>query len=88
MKSIYKLLKIGEAIVEGNTVTLQIKGISAHGSTPEKGENAGLLLANFLTTVALDGKGASFVSFATETFTGDTLERKLVFLIKTILVVH
>ena len=76
MKSIYKLLKIGEAIVEGNTVTLQIKGISAHGSTPEKGENAGLLLANFLTTVALDGKGASFVSFATETFTGDTLGEK------------
>ncbi|MDA1531745.1 dipeptidase PepV [Bacillus cereus group sp. TH260-2LC] len=68
--------KIGEAIVEGNTVTLRIKGISAHGSTPEKGENAGLLLANFLTTVALDGKGASFVSFATETFTGDTLGEK------------
>ncbi|AXY06314.1 dipeptidase PepV [Bacillus anthracis] len=68
--------KIGETIVEGNTVTLQIKGISAHGSTPEKGENAGLLLANFLTTVALDGKGASFVSFATETFTGDTLGEK------------
>ncbi|MBF7152911.1 MULTISPECIES: dipeptidase PepV [Bacillus] len=65
--------KIGEAIVEGNTVTLQIKGISAHGSTPEKGENAGLLLANFLTKVALDGKGASFATFATETFTGDIL---------------
>ncbi|PEM58685.1 dipeptidase PepV [Bacillus wiedmannii] len=65
--------KIGEAIVEGNTVTLQIKGVSAHGSTPEKGENAGLLLANFLTKVALDGKGASFASFVTETFTGDIL---------------
>lgn len=69
--------KIGEAIVEGNTVTLQIKGISAHGSTPEKGENAGLLLANFLTTVALDGKGASFASFVTETFTGDILGEKV-----------
>ncbi|MGE1129049.1 dipeptidase PepV [Bacillus wiedmannii] len=68
--------KIGEAIVEGNTVTLQIKGISAHGSTPEKGENAGLLLANFLTTVALDGKGASFASFVIETFTGDILGEK------------
>ncbi|PRT24914.1 dipeptidase PepV [Bacillus wiedmannii] len=68
--------KIGEAIVEGNTVTLQIKGISAHGSTPEKGENAGLLLANFLTTVALDGKGASFALFVTETFTGDILGEK------------
>lgn len=57
-------------------MTLQIKGISAHGSTPEKGENAGLLLANFLTTVALDGKGASFASFVTETFTGDILGEK------------
>ncbi|HGH7172713.1 TPA: dipeptidase PepV [Bacillus wiedmannii] len=68
--------KIGEAIVEGNTVTLQIKGISAHGSTPEKGENAGLLLANFLTKVALDGKGDSFAAFVTETFTGDILGEK------------
>lgn len=55
---------------------MQIKGISAHGSTPEKGENAGLLLANFLTKVALDGKGASFASFVTETFTGDILGEK------------
>ncbi|HDR6312393.1 TPA: dipeptidase PepV [Bacillus cereus] len=68
--------KIGEAIVEGNMVTLQIKGVSAHGSTPEKGENAGLLLANFLTKVALDGKGASFATFATKTFTGDIYGEK------------
>lgn len=68
--------KIGEAIVESNTVTLQIKGISAHGSTPEKGENAGLLLANFLTTVALDGKANAFATFATETFAGDIFGEK------------
>ncbi|MED1608450.1 dipeptidase PepV [Bacillus paranthracis] len=68
--------KIGEAIVEGNTVTLQIKGVSAHGSTPEKGENAGLLLANFLTTVSLDGKAKAFATFATETFTGDIFGEK------------
>lgn len=57
-------------------MTLQIKGISAHGSTPEKGENAGLLLVNFLTKVSLDGKGASFASFVTETFTGDIMGEK------------
>lgn len=57
-------------------MTLQIKGISAHGSTPEKGENAGLLLVNFLTKVSLDGKGASFTSFVTETFTGDIMGEK------------
>ncbi|ANC21754.1 dipeptidase PepV [Bacillus cereus] len=68
--------KIGESTIEGNTVTLQIEGISAHGSTPEKGENAGLLLANFLTTVSLDGKATAFAAFATETFTGDIFGEK------------
>ncbi|MEB8572222.1 dipeptidase PepV [Bacillus thuringiensis serovar nigeriensis] len=68
--------KIGKSTIEGNTVTLQIEGISAHGSTPEKGENAGLLLANFLTTVSLDGKATAFAAFATETFTGDILGEK------------
>ncbi|HGA1024195.1 TPA: dipeptidase PepV [Bacillus cereus] len=68
--------KIGKSTIEGNTVTLQIEGISAHGSTPEKGENAGLLLANFLTTVSLDGKATAFATFATETFTGDIFGKK------------
>ncbi|MDA2380592.1 dipeptidase PepV [Bacillus cereus] len=68
--------KIGKSTIEGNTVTLQIEGISAHGSTPEKGENAGLLLANFLTTVSLDGKATAFATFATETFNGDIFGEK------------
>ncbi|XLP21157.1 dipeptidase PepV [Bacillus toyonensis] len=68
--------KIGKSTIEGNTVTLQIEGISAHGSTPEKGENAGLLLANFLTTVSLDGKANAFATFAVETFTGDIFGEK------------
>ncbi|PGB01345.1 dipeptidase PepV [Bacillus toyonensis] len=68
--------KIGKSTIEGNTVTLQMEGISAHGSTPEKGENAGLLLANFLTTVSLDGKANAFATFAAETFTGDIFGEK------------
>ncbi|PGZ08662.1 dipeptidase PepV [Bacillus cereus] len=68
--------KIGKSTIEGNTVTLQMEGISAHGSTPEKGENAGLSLANFLTTVSLDGKANSFATFVTETFTGDIFGEK------------
>ncbi|MDA2644050.1 dipeptidase PepV [Bacillus cereus] len=68
--------KIGKSTIEGNAVTLQIEGISAHGSTPEKGENAGLLLANFLTTVSLDGKATAFATFATATFTGDIFGEK------------
>lgn len=73
---IQKIGKKGTAKIEGSLVTLQAEGISAHGSTPEKGENAGLLLAHFLTTVLLDGQGAAFASFAHETFTGDTLGEK------------
>lgn len=68
--------KTGKAIVENNTVTLQVEGISAHGSTPEKGENAGLTLANFLVSLSLDGRARQFVTFAAETFTGDTLGKK------------
>ncbi|HDX9579194.1 TPA: dipeptidase PepV [Bacillus pseudomycoides] len=68
--------KNGKAIVEGNTVTLQIKGVSAHGSTPEQGENAGLTLVNFLTTISLDEQGVAFASLAAETFTNDTLGEK------------
>lgn len=68
--------KIEKSTIEGNTVTLQMEGISAHGSTPEKGENAGLLLANFLTTVSLDGKANAFATFAAETFTGDIFGEK------------
>lgn len=68
--------KTGKAIVENNTVTFQVEGISAHGSTPEKGENAGLTLVNFLASLSLDGRARQFVTFAAETFTGDTLGKK------------
>lgn len=68
--------KAGKAIVEGNSVTLQVEGISAHGSTPEKGENAGLTLVNFLAKLSLDGRARQFVTFVAETFTGDTLGKK------------
>ncbi|MEH7461668.1 dipeptidase PepV [Bacillus thuringiensis] len=73
---IQKEKKNGKAIVEGNTITLQVEGISAHGSTPEQGENAGLTLVNFLTTISLDEQGAAFASLAAETFTNDTLGEK------------
>ncbi|WP_369902221.1 dipeptidase PepV [Bacillus manliponensis] len=68
--------KVGKAVVEGNSVKLQVEGTSAHGSTPEKGENAGLTLVNFLATLTLDGQARQFVTFVAETFTGDTLGEK------------
>ncbi|AWC34225.1 dipeptidase PepV [Bacillus cytotoxicus] len=68
--------KLGKKSIEGNIVTLQIEGVSAHGSTPEKGENAGLLLAQFLQTIELAEKGAAFIAFIAETFIDDTRGEK------------
>jgi succinyl-diaminopimelate desuccinylase len=62
----------GTATVQSNTVTFQIEGISAHGSTPEKGSNAGLHLAAFLAKQSLDENGKKFVEFTNRSFTNDT----------------
>ncbi|UOY94344.1 dipeptidase PepV [Ectobacillus sp. JY-23] len=67
----------GNAAVQGQQVTLEMKGISAHGSTPEKGENAGMLLAAFLQKQELDEGGTAFVSFAMEAFQDDTRGKRL-----------
>ncbi|MCP8967501.1 dipeptidase PepV [Ectobacillus ponti] len=62
----------GHATAEGNTLTLEMEGISAHGSTPEKGINAGLQLAQFLTGADLADQGAAFVQFAAQKLAADT----------------
>jgi succinyl-diaminopimelate desuccinylase len=67
----------GSASVEGETVKLELRGISAHGSTPEKGENAGLYLAEFLVNEELDKAGAAFAGFTMQFFKGDTRGKKL-----------
>ncbi|MDG4656469.1 dipeptidase PepV [Ectobacillus antri] len=67
----------GNAVVQGSQVTLEMRGVSAHGSTPEKGENAGVLLAAFLQQQELDTGGAAFVSFAMEAFQDDTRGTRL-----------
>lgn len=54
----------GEAAGRNDELTLTLKGHSAHGSTPELGINAGTKLAHFLAALALDVRGAAFVSFS------------------------
>lgn len=44
-------------------LTLTLVGKSAHGSTPEFGVNAGVLLAGFLASVPLDEQGKSYIDF-------------------------
>lgn len=67
----------GKVSVEGEMAVLELRGISAHGSTPEKGENAGLCLAAFLKHEKLDATGAAFVEFAIQSFENDTRGKNL-----------
>lgn len=48
----------GESQIEDKQITLNLVGKAAHGSTPEKGVNAGTFLAKFLEQFAFDTKGA------------------------------
>ncbi|WP_153043007.1 dipeptidase PepV [Neobacillus mesonae] len=45
---------------ENEQLILEVKGISAHGSLPEHGKNAGLYLADFLSKLRLDAKAAQY----------------------------
>ncbi|MBS4200059.1 dipeptidase PepV [Bacillus sp. FJAT-49732] len=67
----------GQYYVESGYSIIELEGVSAHGSEPDKGRNAGLLLASFLSTVDLDNKGMTFVSSAVAFFFGDSRGRNL-----------
>ncbi|EIT85513.1 dipeptidase PepV [Fictibacillus macauensis ZFHKF-1] len=53
----------GSSEVKGERIHLTLQGKSAHGSTPEFGINAGVMLAQFLSTQALDEAGKQYVTF-------------------------
>lgn len=53
---------IGSFTKEDDRYIISVKGKSAHAMEPEKGRNAAVLLAKFLTT-ELTGAGAEFVQF-------------------------
>ncbi len=65
----------GRYYMESGYMILEIEGLSAHGMEPDKGKNAGLLLANFLSTVDLDQSGRAFASAAVHFFFGDSRGR-------------
>lgn len=60
----------GSFAIEGSSYIITVKGKSAHAMEPEKGRNAAVLLAKFLTT-ELDGAGLDFANFMVELFDGD-----------------
>jgi succinyl-diaminopimelate desuccinylase len=67
----------GKARTEGHHVTLQLEGVSAHGSVPEIGKNAGLMLSQFLHTLPLDEQAKEFIGYVHQYFVGDTTGEKL-----------
>lgn len=68
----------GSLNLEGDRYIIVLKGKSAHAMEPEKGVNAAVYLAKFLTT-ELDGTGYEFVRFITDNFDGDHTASKLGF---------
>ena len=67
----------GSYHVESGYSIIEIEGVSAHGMEPDKGKNAGLLLANFLSTLDLDQNGKDFAGAAVRFFFGDSRGRAL-----------
>lgn len=70
---------VGTLNLEGDRYIITVKGKSAHAMEPEKGCNAAVLLAKFLTTELKVGAGAQFVQFVTDVFYGDHTGKALGF---------
>ena len=56
---------------DGGRYIITVKGKSAHAMEPEKGRNAAVLLAKFLSTELTAGAGKDFVDFTVTVFDGD-----------------
>ena len=67
----------GEAHSDGETFTLRVRGVSAHGMEPNNGVNAGLWLVKFLENEQLDPQANAFVRFVSQYFYEDTRGRRL-----------
>ncbi|WP_043934061.1 dipeptidase PepV [Bacillus sp. EB01] len=66
-----------ELHVDAGTVVLEVKGVSAHGMEPEKGKNAGLFLAEFLSSLTIDSKAKKYFTFVSDYFYKDSRGKNL-----------
>lgn len=57
---------------QNGELILEVVGVSAHGLEPRNGKNAGLFLAKFLSTQALDAKAANYFQFVSRYFYEDS----------------
>jgi succinyl-diaminopimelate desuccinylase len=62
----------GSYEVEGSSLILKVKGISAHGMEPNNGVNAGFKLVKFLHNQDFDSNASHFLAFAHQYFVNDS----------------
>lgn len=67
----------GEMNVSMNTITLTVRGVSAHAMEPDRGVNAGLYLALFLADENVDSKAKGYFTFIKEKLFQDSRGHKL-----------
>lgn len=58
--------------IESGNLILEVEGISAHGMEPKNGKNAGIYLAEFLSTITIDEQATHFFQFVTRYFKSDS----------------
>ncbi|PLR80173.1 dipeptidase PepV [Bacillus canaveralius] len=67
----------GKYYVDNGELILELEGESAHGMEPDKGKNAGLLLAAFLCQLETDAKSQQFFAFVSKYFCKESRGRGL-----------
>lgn len=67
----------GKHETSNGELLLEIEGVSAHGMEPDKGRNAGLFLALFLSKLELDSNATQYFTFVSKYFYEDSRGRGL-----------
>ncbi len=67
----------GNYFIENGNLILEVEGISVHGMEPNKGRNAGLYLAVFLSSLNISGAAKSFFDFTKTYFFQDSRGKAL-----------
>lgn len=63
--------------IDSGELVLEVRGVSAHGMEPDNGKNAGIYLAEFLSSLQLDEQAARYFQFITNYFKKDSRGNKL-----------
>lgn len=67
----------GNQFIDCGKLTLELEGVSAHGMEPDKGKNAGLFLAKFLSKLNSDSKSQAFFKFVNQYLVNDSRGKNL-----------